>query len=99
MTAPQTDAHKLKARLRAPSGGVAADTQIISAARSAADALDARDATIAALVESLELIRDWRKSCHEYDEDIGDDPREFDVDDLILMEWSARAALAKARTT
>lgn len=48
---------------------------------------------IGAMQVVLAEIRDWRKSCIEYDEDMGHEPRIFGEDDLRIIEASARAAL------
>ena len=52
---------------------------------------DAED--IGALLSALTEIRDWRKSCHDHDKDMGHDPREFDVEDLKMLEFRASAAI------
>lgn len=51
---------------------------------------------IGALLSALTEIRDWRKSCHDHDKDMGHDPREFDVEDLKMMEFRASAAIKGA---
>ncbi|MEO9537245.1 MAG: hypothetical protein ABJL49_05580 [Parasphingorhabdus sp.] len=51
---------------------------------------------IGPLLSALTEIRDWRKSCHEYDKENGHDLREFDVEDLKMMEICARAAIEGA---
>ena len=48
---------------------------------------------VAKLEVALRVIESHRRKCHEYDADVGDGLRDFDVDDVILMEWQARAAL------
>lgn len=48
---------------------------------------------IGALLSALTEIRDWRKSCHDHDKDMGHDPREFDVEDLKMVEFRASAAI------
>lgn len=42
---------------------------------------------------ALEVIRDHRSSCHAYDEDAGHVRRDFDAEDVRLMEEQARIAL------
>lgn len=59
----------------------------------------AQDAKIAKLVEALRLISSHRRRCHEHDEDMGHDLREFDLEDLKLMEQAARSALASIGET
>gem|GEM_PF-6250376 len=51
---------------------------------------------IGALRSALTEIRDWRKSCHDHDKDMGHDLREFDVEDLKMMEFCANAAIKGA---
>lgn len=46
-------------------------------------------------VEALEQIASHRKKCHEYDDDVGHERREFDVEDMIIMEYAARTTLAE----
>jgi len=45
----------------------------------------------------LDLIATHRKKCHEYDDDVGHERREFDVEDVIIMENAARAAVAELK--
>jgi len=50
---------------------------------------------VAELEAALRVIESHRRKCHEYDADVGDELRDFDEDDVRLMEWQARAALAE----
>ena len=52
------------------------------------------EAKLAKAVEALEQIASHRKKCHEYDDDVGHERREFDVEDMIIMEYAARTTLA-----
>ena len=52
-------------------------------------------ARVATLEAALRVIESHRRKCHEYDADVGDELRDFDVEDVILMEWQARAALQR----
>lgn len=52
-------------------------------------------AKLAKAVEALEQIASHRKKCHEYDDDVGHERREFDVEDMIIMEYAARTTLAE----
>ena len=52
------------------------------------------EAKLAKAVEALEQIATHRKKCHEYDDDVGHERREFDVEDMIIMEYTARTTLA-----
>jgi hypothetical protein len=47
-----------------------------------------------ALREALECISTWRKRAHEYDDDTGYKPREFDEEDLEMVENCAKEALS-----
>ena len=58
-----------------------------------ADDLIASEAKLAKAVEALEQIASHRKKCHEYDDDVGHERREFDVEDMIIMEYAARTTL------
>lgn len=46
--------------------------------------------------EALERIQNWRKECHDYDRDMGHEPREFDDEDWRMVEAHASAALKAA---
>lgn len=48
---------------------------------------------VAKLEAALRVIESHRRKCHEYDADVGDELRDFDEEDVRLMEWQARAAL------
>ena len=47
--------------------------------------------------EALHLIATHRSNCHDYDDDIGEERREFDAEDVKLMEYAARVALAQMK--
>ncbi|MDO6587368.1 hypothetical protein Q4543_17790 [Salipiger sp. 1_MG-2023] len=53
----------------------------------------ALEAENADLRRVLALIRDHREECHAHDDEMGHERREFDADDVRLMEYAARAAL------
>ena len=53
------------------------------------------EAKLAKAVKALEQIASHRKKCHEYDDDVGHERREFDVEDMIIMEYAARTTLAE----
>ena len=55
------------------------------------------EAKLAKAVEALEQIASHRKKCHEYDDDVGHERREFDVEDMIIMEYAARTTLAELK--
>lgn len=55
--------------------------------------LRAQAARIEQLEAALTLIRDHRESCHYHDEDMGHALRDFDIEDVCIMEFAARAAL------
>jgi hypothetical protein len=55
--------------------------------------IDAADA----LAEAMQSIATWRKAAHDYDEDVGNDPRDFDVSDVQAMEITAERALNRYR--
>lgn len=65
----------------------------------AADALTAAQERIEALEDALKLIQDHRKKCHEYDLDTGNELRDFDEEDIKIMEYCARAALESTHNT
>ena len=50
-------------------------------------------ARITELEAALGLIATHRAKCHEHDDDMGHERRGFDVEDIIIMEHGARAAL------
>jgi hypothetical protein len=54
---------------------------------------DISDARIEQLESALRLIATHRAKCHEHDDDMGHERRDFDVEDVILMEHAARIAL------
>ena len=45
------------------------------------------------LRSALDLIATHRAKCHEHDEDMGHALRDFDIEDVRLMEFAARTAL------
>ena len=61
----------------------------------AADRIAELEAKLAKAVEALTVIANHRKQCLEYDTDVGLEPRTFDVEDVRLMEWQAKATLAE----
>lgn len=61
--------------------------------------LEAKLAAADKLAEALRVIESHRRKCHEYDADVGDELRSFDEEDVILMEWQARTALAAYQAT
>jgi len=63
----------------------------------AADRIEELEAKLAKAVGALDLIATHRKKCHEYDDDVGHERREFDVEDVIIMENAARAAVAELK--
>jgi hypothetical protein len=63
------------------------------------EALEARVAAADKLAEALRVIESHRRKCHEYDAGVGDELRPFDEEDVILMEWQARTALAAYEAT
>ena len=63
----------------------------------AADRIEELEAKLAKAVEALEQIASHRKKCHEYDDDVGHERREFDVEDMIIMEYAARTTLAELK--
>lgn len=48
---------------------------------------------VARYEEALERISDWRNLAHEYDEDAGNGPRDFDDEDWDMVENCAKDAL------
>ena len=74
--------------------------QVLDADRKWPDAPETADAImevvqarIDTLTEALGLIATHRARCHEYDDDMGHKLRDFDVEDVILIEQAARIAL------
>jgi hypothetical protein len=63
----------------------------------AADRIEELEAKLEKAVEALEQIASYRKKCHEYDDDVGHERREFDVEDMIIMEYAARTTLAELK--
>ena len=61
----------------------------------AADRIVELEAKLAKAVEALEQIASHRKKCHEYDDDVGHERREFDIEDMIIMEYAAQSTLAE----
>ena len=61
------------------------------------DRIEELEAKLAKAVEALEQIASHRKKCHEYDDDVGHERREFDVEDMIIMEYAARTTLAELK--
>jgi hypothetical protein len=57
----------------------------------------ATDAQATARAEAMQSIATWRKAAHDYDEDVGNDPRDFDVSDVQAMEITAERALNRYR--
>ena len=55
------------------------------------------EARLEKAVRALDLIATHRKKCHEYDDDVGHERREFDVEDVIIMENAARTTLAELK--
>lgn len=55
-------------------------------------------ARIEQLEAALKLIANHRKECHEHDDDMGHPSRDFDGEDWRLVEYAARAAMAKEPT-
>ena len=51
-------------------------------------------AEITRLRGALDLIARHRYDCHAYDDDMGHPLRDFDVEDVIIMEYVAKTALA-----
>jgi len=45
------------------------------------------------LRDVMGLIATHRQRCHDYDDDVGDERRGFDVEDVRIMEYAAAAAL------
>jgi len=54
----------------------------------------AQAAEIERLRGALDLIARHRYDCHAYDDDMGHPLREFDVEDVKIMECAAKTALA-----
>jgi hypothetical protein len=52
------------------------------------------EARVAQLEAALRDISTHRKQCHDYDRDVGHEPRRFDEDDVDQLERVATAALA-----
>lgn len=67
---------------------------ILDVARAQNARIAEQDAKIASLVDALQNIATHREKCHAYDADMGHVPREFDIEDLKIFEYAARAALA-----
>ena len=59
--------------------------------------LSKSEALLAKAVEALGEVATHRKKCHEYDDDVGHERRTFDVEDMIIMEYAARNALAELK--
>uniref|UniRef100_A0A6M3J798 Uncharacterized protein n=1 Tax=viral metagenome TaxID=1070528 RepID=A0A6M3J798_9ZZZZ len=57
--------------------------------------LDARAAKAAVFQAALREISRWRESCHEYDEDMGHDPRSFDEETVATIERFAAEELKR----
>ena len=62
-----------------------------------ADRIEELEANLKKAAEALEQIASHRKKCHEYDDDVGHERREFDVEDMIIMEYAARTTLAELK--
>lgn len=60
-------------------------------------ALTAENDHLKARVEELEgvlsIIANHRSECHSYDDDAGHQRRDFDAEDVRLMEYAAKSAL------
>jgi hypothetical protein len=52
-----------------------------------------------ALARVAETCANHRKDCHAYDKDMGHPPRDFDEEDLRLIEYSLQSALAAFNAT
>ena len=65
--------------------------------KAASDRIEELQAKLAKAVEALEQIASHRKKCHEYDDDVGHERREFSVEDMIIMEYAARTTLAELK--
>lgn len=68
-------------------------------ARDLEDQRDALQAKLDEAVGALDAIATYRKQCHEYDADCGHALRNFDGEDVRLMERQARATIAKLKGT
>jgi hypothetical protein len=55
------------------------------------------EAKLARAVEALEIVSNYRKKCHDYDDDIGHDLRTFEEEDIERIEALARATLAELK--
>jgi hypothetical protein len=55
------------------------------------------DAKLAKAVEALEIVSNYRKNCHDYDDDIGHDLRTFEEEDIERIEALARTTLAELK--
>ena len=67
-------------------------------AREAAEAeRDALAEKLARAVEALEIVSNYRKKCHDYDDDIGHDLRTFEEEDIERIEALARTILAELK--
>lgn len=53
---------------------------------------------IGAMRDALDLIATHRAKCHAHDDDMGHQRRDFDAEDVKLMEYAARAALKGSDT-
>ena len=55
------------------------------------------EAKLARAVEALEIVSNYRKKCHDYDDDIGHDLRTFEEEDIERIEALARTTLAELK--
>lgn len=54
----------------------------------------AMEQNLSIATEALHLIATHRSKCHDYDDDTGGERREFDAEDVKIMEYAALIALA-----
>ena len=63
----------------------------------ALEAQKAAEAKLAEALVALENIATHRKKCWDYDDDAGHQRREFDAEDVKIMEWQAKATITKLK--
>jgi hypothetical protein len=71
-----------------------ANAQLIAAAPDLHRIATEQVAEITRLRGALDLIARHRYRCHAYDDDVGHPLRDFDVEDVRIMEYVAKTALA-----
>jgi len=63
----------------------------------ARDDIAALSGAIEPALEFIHEVARWREKCHEYDEDMGHEPRDFDEEEWDILERAARRVLAQLR--